>query len=250
MWSLPEESLKWQVKKALPDKSDKEIGLVLEYIKEMKTQDPLALLQPMQPGKEGGQLLITHVTPNLELGLFLAQVMGACIYTDSSHRWGELLGAMDHGSTSGDLGWELVANSLSNLHVNFLNQVDPQTTLAIRRSGKLGDFRKLLRQVWMNIQNNPEPERINALTEGFVDELKEVHAKAQAEWQIIQNELHRKIEDPVQRLLSIASGRIEFKIPLGGFGDSNVYRLLLTHSGRSDHLKYLPMAAFVSFDAN
>ena len=39
-------------------------------------------------------------------------------------------------------------------------------------------------------------------------------------------------------------------IGTAGFRDRNVYCLLLTHSGRNDHLKYLPMEAFVSFNAN
>ena len=250
MWSLPEESLKRQIKTVLPQLSEEEMKFFLEYINKVRNKDPLALLQLMTPGEEGAQLLISRVTPNLELGLFLAQATGAFIYTDNPQRWGEILEAMNDGGESDEVGWALVAKGLSNLHLTFLGQVDSRTTLAIRKSGKLGDFRKLLRRIWMNVQNNPEPQKVSTLAQEFVDELKEVHAKTQAEWQSIQKELQRQTEDPVGRLLSTATGKIEFKIPPAGFGDRNVYRLLLTHSGRTDHLKYLPMAAFIEFDAN
>ena len=250
VWSLPEESLKLKIRKDLPQISNEEMAGMLEYIKELRDRDPLAILQPFEPGEKGKQLLISHLRPNLELGLFLSQATGAFIYTDNRHRWGELLGATIEGSTPGKGGWERVAESLSALHLTFLNQVDPRLTLAIRQSGKLGVFRKFLRRIWLNVQTDLETDRVDLLGQRLVDELVEVHAKTQSEWELIQKELQMHNEDTFGQHWATLKGRIVFKIPLAGFGLNTVYRLMLTHSRRTDYLKSLPLAAFIEYGSN
>ena len=48
--------------------------------------DPLALLQSVEDGPEGGQLQ-TLRSINLEMALFLAQLTGSALYTDQSVHW-------------------------------------------------------------------------------------------------------------------------------------------------------------------
>lgn len=245
---LPEESLKRQIREAMPHISDEEMKKVLELFEEMRIQDPLALLQPLPPGKEGGQLHVIQLSPNLELGLFLSQVTGSFIYTDNSHRWNELLGTSDSSGIPRNEGWKTVAELLSSLPFTFLNQIDPETALAFRQSGGLGEFRKVLRKIWTNIQSDLEPEEIEVMAQKFSRELKEVYKKSEAEWRSIQKELQTPIEGLSGSSIFSVNGKIDCRISPSGFGVNTVYRLLLSHSGRTDYLRFLPMAAFIEFD--
>jgi hypothetical protein len=249
IWGLPEESLKRQVRKAVPNISDEDLENVLKYIEEMRVHDPLAILQPLTHGKEGGQLLKSQLSPNLELGLFLSQITGSFIYTDNLHRWNEILEA-NKGENVAGKGWEVVAESLSALHLTFLNQVDSQTTFAIRQSGRLGDFRKVLRQIWMNVQRGSNSDNVDAIAQRIINELKVAYQKAQGEWHAIQKGLQVESEDSGRPLKVTVSGKFNFRIPLAGFGHNPVYRLLLSHSDRTDYLRHLPMAAFIIFDSD
>ncbi|KFC63564.1 DUF4238 domain-containing protein [Massilia sp. LC238] len=53
---------------------------------------PLTMLQPIQPGV-GGQFMQFCMAPNYEMSLFVAQVTGSVIVTDSESRWIELQSA-------------------------------------------------------------------------------------------------------------------------------------------------------------
>jgi len=247
IWGLPEESLKRQIRKAVPHISDEEMKKVLKDIEEMRAQDPLALLQPLSPGKEGGQLCKIQLSPNLELGLFLSQITGSFIYTDNSHRWNELLVASENGGMLRNEDWKPVAEILSSLPFTFLNQVDPQTAFAFRQSGRLGDFRKVLRKIWITVQSDLEPEAVGVMAQRIVGELKEAHEKAQADWRSIQKELQIQSKGPFEPFMVTINGKIYCRIPSVGFGLNTVYRLLLSHSGRTDYLKNLPMVIFIEF---
>jgi hypothetical protein len=54
---------------------------VIEYMRKQHAADPLALIQPMKPGKDGGQLQVMRGV-NFELAMFLAQLTGAALYSD------------------------------------------------------------------------------------------------------------------------------------------------------------------------
>jgi len=248
IWSLPEESLMRQIKMALPQITDEEIGGVLEYMKKMQIQDPLALLQAIEPGKKGGQMQITHLSPNLELGLFLAQVTGSFIYTDNQFRWGEILRAMRDNHTSLNDNWERVAINLSRLNHTFISQADHQTIFEIRRSGRLGNCRKVLRQIWMNLQSNLESARLETLTPKLANDIEKAHNKDQADWIAVQEEYQKPIGDSDERFLFTVKGKFDCRIPPAGFGLTTVYRLLTTHSRRTNYLKSLPIALLIEFE--
>ena len=250
VWSLPEDSLKRQIREAVPHISDEEVKKVLEHIEEMRVQDPLALLQLLSPGKEGGQLHIIHLSPNLELGLFLSQTTGSFIYTDNSHRWNELLGASESGGIPRNEGWKPVAEILSSLPFTFLNQIDPQTALAFRQSGRLGDFRKLPRKIWTTVQSDLTPDGIQVIAQTFACELKEAYDKVEAEWRSIQRELQPQSKGSFDPPMYTVNGKIDCRISPTGFGANTVYRLLLSHSGRTDYLRFLPMVMFIKFGSN
>ena len=74
-----EERLRSFLKKENPEINDEELGQTLEYIKKRNEEDPLAMLHPSSPGESGGQITMSHLSPNLELGMFLAQATGSFV---------------------------------------------------------------------------------------------------------------------------------------------------------------------------
>ncbi len=248
LWSLPEDIQKQEVRKVNPRINEEEINQVIKNINKMRLQDPLALLQPIIPSEEGAQLQKISLNLNLELGLFLAQVTGSFIYTDSRYTWGELLKTTQDNVVPQKANWDFVTKKLSNLNLIFLNAVDPRKALAIRQSGKLGSIRIILRQVWTTLHRNIEPEKVDVLTKGLVDNLMEAHKKLQSELPLVQKELQDETKDPLESLAILANGKFDCKIPPNGFGENSVRRLLLSHSGRTNYLSNLPMALFIEFD--
>src|SRR3989304_4115935 len=248
LWSLPEEALARKIREAEPTVSDEEIKGTIEYIKNKQIQDPLALLQPLLPGEENARLQIGHFGPNLEIGLYLSQITGSLVYTNSLHRWGEIRGSLNTHEMQKENGWEVFTESLSNLRFTFLDPINPQEAFTIRQSGKLGNIRKFLRQIWGSIQSDHKPESVPIITQRFSDELKEVYLKTEAEWRSIKKELESKNKDNAgQARMTTVNGTINCVIPGGGFGLNTVYRLLMSHSRRTDYLRHLPMAVFIEF---
>lgn len=233
MMALPDESIKHQMKTLSPEMTDEQIEGALTYVKKKRLKDPLALLQPMATGKGGGEILKSCMSPNLELGLFLAQITGSSIYTDIPHRWFEVTGAVN--GVIGDPGlspWEPLEKCLESL--NFYFSQDPSAVLEMRLGGKLGVFRKVFRKIFMTVQSESDPERIKSLALSLADELREVHQKVQGELEVQKDSFFT------------GEGKIQLRIPMVGFGLNTVHRLLVSHGGMS-YLRSVPMAMFLEF---
>jgi hypothetical protein len=247
IFALPDESIKRQIRAAVPEISDERLSQTLEYMKEMRTLDPLALLQPLQSGKENAQYLVSHFGPNLELCLFIAQVTGSFVYTDSPHRWNEILAADDTERKPGGYNTAENLERILSRQFTFLNQVDSRTALEIRGSAKLGEFRKLLKQVWTRVLTHTEGEIYPAENQEFCDRLAKARFSVANDFESIRKRMQEGAKNPLESLQTTIETRLDWKIPSKGFGVNNVYRLLLMHSRRTNYLKSLPMAVFIRF---
>lgn len=244
MSGLPDESLKRHIKNSSPDLSDDKIEEVLDYMKRKRLEDPLALLQPITSGEKGGQVYITQLSPNLELGLFLAQITGSFIYTDNQHRWLEIIGAANNQLGGGFISpWEPLTKYMNSLDLTF--EINPMANLRIRKDGRLGEIRSVLRKIFLNVQNEHDPARVMSIAQSLADELKEVHIKAQMEWHSMQKWLEQYASSGVPTFNF--NGRIDCVIPPMGLGLNTVHRLLLSY-GSIKYLKSVPMSIFFKTD--
>jgi hypothetical protein len=91
-----------------------------------------------------GQMTAMRMGANLEMGLFMCQTMGAFPYTNVKFRWKEILGAADQ-LDSGAQVWSPLTNAFGNLHFKFLNNVDSNFAVEMRKAGRLEGFRACLR---------------------------------------------------------------------------------------------------------
>ncbi len=218
-----------QIRKALPNLTDSEIQEMIEYIEEKKKSDPLALLQEDIYSK-GGQLTSMSLVPNFEITLFLCQATGALLLTDSHYRWAEIEQAQNKDNGIVIYNWnDLVAliNSFEySLNGNY------QITFQLRKSGKLGEIRKAIKEIYMTIRNDNDPRKIDLLIETLKEQYEVAYKTAERE---IKKE--KENENNFQ-------GKFRCLIPQGGIVHNNVQRMLLT-CGNDNHMKNVPMAILV-----
>jgi len=217
-----------QIKQAIPDILEKQLEKLLEHIEIKKREDPLALLQDGVFSEEGGQLTMMSMSPNFEISLFLAQVTGALIVTDSHYRWNELTDSQNKEGVEVGYNWGDLTNCINNFE--YIMCAKPDTVIYLRMSGILGKLRKTLREIYSSIQNEIEPEERKA----EVERLKQLFTQA---YESSQKETEGLLDQCIKT-------KIECAIPVGGFVDNNVQRMLLT-SGSDNHLNSVPMAMFM-----
>ncbi len=227
-YMLPKTQLKAQINRVMPDLSENQIEEHLKYMDTKKLQDPLTLLQDNVYSDEGGQLTIMNLSPNFEISLFISQVTGALLLTDSNYRWKEMLGSQNEEGGKVVHNWSELASCINDFE--YILNPKPEIVFQLRTSGKLGKLRKAMREIYSAIQENSEPEKIKFLTEKLKPQV------------IGACKLARKeIND-----LSEYSFNSKFCciIPKGGIVHNNVQRMLLS-CGIDNYLRSVPMAIFV-----
>ncbi|MHB8139532.1 MAG: DUF4238 domain-containing protein [Smithellaceae bacterium] len=240
--AMSDDSLRRNIKTALPELSDEQVKSTLEYMKKKQAEDPLALLQPVARGEKSGQFLISHLSPNFELGFFLAQITGSILYTDNLHRWGEINAAVNPVDILRGSPWDPLSKCMNELDMVF--EINPVQNLQIRKTGKLGLVRDILRRINAFVQEGCEPDRIKELSLSLSNELVGAHKKLLMEFDLIQKQSRKNTPDiPV----AIFKGRLNCVIPTGGFGVNAIHRLLLSY-GSINYLKSVPMAMFIKYD--
>ncbi|MBU2541697.1 MAG: SEC-C domain-containing protein [Candidatus Omnitrophica bacterium] len=230
MSGLPEESLRHNITKALPDLSEDDTEKVLEYMKQQRKADPLALLQPSVGKKGAGQILISHLTPNFELGFFLAQLTGAILYTDNQFRWEEILKV----SNKGQCLWENLSKKMSAYEFTF--EANSFICLEMRKAGKLRDLRQVLHKIFLSVGNETDQTKANQIISTLLSELDSSYNQAQKDWQWMDKQ---NIDSAQQSYRFL--GKIRFNIPDQGFSVNTVNRLLLCY-GRNNYLKSVLLA--------
>jgi hypothetical protein len=225
---LPDEVLRRMVRRFSPDLDGPMLDGVVQFMKEQHAKDPFALLQPMPSGKDGAQMMVSR-TFTVELALFLAQLTGSCIYTDSPGFWKQI---HEHASTASELliaaEWAPVAEALRV--VEFALEMNPQFNFAMRRSGRLFYLRSALRQIWNAVRARRDAPIPAAIAEQLAGDLRAANQSMRAAW--------ATGDRPASGTLRC---ELEISIPPGGFGRNAVRRLLIM-SGRSGYSAAVPMA--------
>ena len=162
----------------------------------------LVLLQPA-PADEG-QLMISNMAPNYEMSLFIAQVTGSVVVTDSETRWKQFEAAQHRKQGVASYPWSNVHTPLESI------PLDSDAVEQWKKSSKHNyqSLRAFLKAAHKLVENED-------LNTGNIDRL----IKRSTELAGSLSNLTDKDLAPFQVLS-----------PLGGFHDSNVQRLLLKSS--------------------
>lgn len=164
---------------------------------------PLAMLHPMQPG-DGGQITRLSMGPNYEMALFIAQVTGSAIITDSESRWIELQAAQHRQMGIASYPWSDIYDQVSRIPIDY-QMVDSyrktrhhfsEARVALKHADKL---------VFANIR---DPMQLGRTAES-IGRLNRLLGQIDA--------------DETSEFLN---GDCRVLVPDGGFHDNNVQRLL------------------------
>ena len=226
MRGMSKEQLMQQIAQSSPELSQKEIDNVAEYMKNLNEDDPFALLQD-DLYTQGGQLMMSSMSPNFEMALFTAQITGSAIITDSATRWDELNAAQVRSDGVVSYPWKGVSDLIAEN--KFIFCADSQSSSNQSINGSCGKLRKLFRDMLNEAKNNVNDPDINLLNrykndfqKGFDSVV--IPCDTQGEY--------------------LFRGKMNFSIPKGGFVHNNVQRLLLK-SGSQNHLNKVAMAIFL-----
>ncbi|RON68044.1 DUF4238 domain-containing protein [Pseudomonas fluorescens] len=189
-------------------------------IKESRADDPLALQQPVEPGKEHSQLMAFRCAP-LELSMFMAQVTGAALFTDLPVFWRQL-----HAATRAEPSAACWVRFIDLTHqLLFSLTDDPREIYRLQTSEGLSDFRGVFRSVSRLLiasQGN-----ISSQVEQLATDTEIASLAAKDFWaNACQADFAR---------------RLRVAIPEGGFVYAAVQRLVLTY-GHESALKTVPLA--------
>lgn len=214
----PVEALKAYIKRKMPEISDENLQGVVDIWKKEAEEDPLALLQPLLPGKAETQVRMVKGF-NVETGLFIASLMGAVICTDMDAMW----------------------DQLHELDVERRIESAPEWKVCLSRFAEV-EFPLALEDA---LSQASEPIRIEL--RGL---LRKLLASVDSSQHGVILSLQKQIEHILifQRQPSVtlpstitASAHLEVSIPTGGFKRVDVSRLLVTY-GRAKQIRSAPLA--------
>jgi hypothetical protein len=243
--NLPDEALIQHIKNTSPFIDDNEIKNVVEYIHEQRKNDPLSLNQTFSGKEKVGQFNLMRSGANLEMALYLSQLTGAFPLNSS-----------DSFNETSKL-WTPLTKAFQKLEFNFLDNVDVKFIEKLKETNRLGSFRNFIRKVWLSIEGTLDSNKIESLSRGFCDELKDEYQKASAEWKSINTEIVSWAGYTASTvLISSAFGKISTfnetgsiisgNIALGlGLGVASVSKLLEKYSKRKSFRQTVPMSVFV-----
>lgn len=174
-------------------------------------QAPLTMLQPIQ-STNGGQFMQFSMVPNYEMALYIAQVTGSVIVTDSESRWIELKSAQHRTMGMYSYPWSDVYGQIDRLPMDYHmleSCIKTQNHFTTARTAlKLAD-----EMILSDDRDTNHLERVNQIIAKFNGQLTQVESDDGAEF---------------------VNGDCRILAPDGGIYDSNVQRLL----ARSACLKY------------
>jgi hypothetical protein len=226
MFRLSDSSLKHIIEEYASELDHTQVDGVLAYMKAIHAKDPLALLQPVDPG---GELYMTRGI-SLEVAMFIAQLTGSAIYTDLDEYWTQLhVHAMASG-TSPDSRCAPVEQALRA--VRFIVDGNPNTVRKLRWDRRWDTTRDALRRVLVGTHQLGSQRIQRAVMEQMARELLQSVHKMKKPWR----ELEERSEFQSHEVFSLQAS-----FPQGGFWHRTVQRLLITF-GRPKHDRTVWMA--------
>lgn len=227
MMALPPEALQTQLRRSESDLDEHDF---FEAVKRMKEADPLAILQEgtFDGGKDGGLLTMAKLAPNFEMAMYLAQVTGAVIVTDSLHRWREIRAALRWRPPKPLLTLQPLSRAIEGAQFAFPNQ--PDDILHLSSQAGDGGYPGIIRDAFRYVSEVAERGVRPNFEAGLAARFASTHSAFQSK--LVRSGIHGW---PAQ---------IDCAFPLGGIQDNTINRLLLMSSSER-HLLCVPMAFYI-----
>lgn len=177
------------LKKVFKDADLGKHGLTLEefiaFIEEERRKDP-DFLETFKPGKNTRQLISFSSGASYEIAKLTANLTGSYLVTDIYSRWKEI--EIDRESQNVESReWAPLAKAFQSLEFKFLNNLNLEHALILRKEKRLEHLRVFLRKVWKSACTAEPFSEINA--KNLADELVSEIKRAEVEWKQIDLDL-------------------------------------------------------------
>jgi hypothetical protein len=177
------------LKKVFIDAHLEKHGLTLEefiaFIEEERGKDP-DFLETFKPGKNTRQLITFSSGASYEIAKLTANLTGSYLVTDIYSRWKEI--EIDRESQNVESReWAPLAKAFQSLEFKFLNNLNLEHALILRKEKRLENLRVFLRKVWKSACTTEPFSEINA--KNLADELVSEIKRAEVEWKQIDLDL-------------------------------------------------------------
>jgi hypothetical protein len=248
MFNLPPEVLAHQIKKSSPDLSEEELEKLVKYAQKESLADPLAPLQPLTAGKDGGQLRIYRTGGNLETSLYLAQVTGSYLYTDIKFRWREIQSTALRRPGEDDLDpWGPVVQALNDIQFRMYLNPDPAFLWQIKENGAFKEFINLYRRICTSALNIKDPGEASVEAKELAYLIKNLDMRSM--WDMMEKDYHKMVnkkgERPEQYKVRVPVSHL---IPANGFSTNTIVQILLTHGSDTPYWDAVPFGAFLDVE--
>ncbi|KQS32466.1 DUF4238 domain-containing protein [Pedobacter sp. Leaf194] len=224
------------IKDKFPDANENLITRIIEELEKRRLEDPLALLQDDLYGN-GGQIIKNILAPNFEMSLFISQITGGIILTESPTRWEEFIAAQFPHAELSTTKWTSLIGGIQQIDFPFnCRAASPHVLL---RENCFGLMKKAWQEIYDAVICDGEIV-IETVTEKLLSRLSKACEEARKE----MDKVDKKYPD-------FEIGNYQFDvsfsciIPEGGISNRQVQRFLLT-SGLDEYAKKVPMAIFIS----
>ncbi len=213
-------------------------------IEKKREEDPY-FLETVKPGKNISQLLIFSSGASYDIAKLTANLTGSYLVTDIYSRWKEI--EVDRESQNAESReWSPFAKAFQSLKLKFLNNLDLEHALILRKEKRLEHLRVFLRKVWKSACTVEPISEINANL--LADELKDEIKKAEVEWKKIDRKLLDWFGNEVKAGLIVAGPMI-----VSGYGSflaaalalGGMIKLGATQSERKSFQDKFPAAFFM-----
>jgi len=245
MLSLPDNDLRNFFRQTSQDMTEEELSKLIEYTKKMNAKDPFADLNPGKPGKQSSQMMISHITPNMEMSMSLAQATGSMIITDNSFRWSEICESIPYYYDFSKNPWAKFESFLSDYPIQFPLIIEQRTHMQELKKSEFMSAKKMLKRLWnaINSDQTVNDGQIDHLQKGFVS-AQEVMSKFIEK--LVQNEKVVADNPDYPRPIKI-DAKLSCKIFSIGHMNNLVYRLLMSYAGHEKYLKSLPLSLYIEY---
>jgi len=225
--ALPVDFQRKRILEMIPEISDDAVEEILCHIRKENEQDPLSPLvnESIALSQEGGNFLTFNLSPNLEMSLYIAQLTGSFVVTDSMYRWQELLACQQH-----DLGIIVPhAPELTALigKVEHRFAMEPFSVSEMLTEGHFREYHRFTQELYDAVTTPTPFDDPNGLKRSFESALAASN-----------NEFER-------HGIPTFKGKMNCAIPRKGITHNNTLRMLLAN-GQDQYSDNVPMAFYMS----
>ena len=177
------------LKKVFKDADLGKHGLTLEefiaFIEEERRKDP-DFLETFKSGKNTRQLISFSSGASYDIAKLTANLTGSYLITDIYSKWKEI--EIDRESQNVESReWAPFAKAFQGLELKFLNNLNLEHALILRKEKRLEHLRVFLRKVWKAACTTEPFSDINA--KNLADELVSEIRRTEVEWKQIDHDL-------------------------------------------------------------